>query len=143
MRFSRAAHVAAGRIEALEGELTLRAHARQHGLRAASCRYSTVYGERGHENLAVNIGTMERIPVRDAVAEVIRLAGYQPRIEFRPDMPTDPLERVADNALAKQLLGWKPRVRFMDGLRQTLEWYFGAKERSQVAETLERRLLAR
>lgn len=176
----------------LMGELTLRAYAREHGLRAVSCRYSTVYGERGHENLAViamiarafvrqdpfvvwgdgeqvrswthvsdivagtiraaeviedglavNLGTMERIRVRDAVAEVIRLAGYQPRIELRPDMPTGPLERVSDNALARRLLGWEPGVLFMDGLRQTLEWYFGSKERSQVAATLERRLLAR
>ncbi len=37
----------------LMGEMTLRAYAREWGLKAASCRYFTVYGDRGHENHAV------------------------------------------------------------------------------------------
>ena len=37
----------------LMGEMTLRAFHQDWGLKAASCRYFTVYGERGHENHAV------------------------------------------------------------------------------------------
>ena len=37
----------------LMGELTLRAYYKDWGMKSASCRYFTVYGERGHENHAV------------------------------------------------------------------------------------------
>ena len=176
----------------LMAELTLQAYCREWGLKAVSCRYFTVYGERGHENhaviamiarafvrqdpfvvwgdgqqirnwthvsdivsgtllaaeriddgTAINLGTMERTRVIDAVREVHRLAGYSPRIEFRPEMPTGPVNRVADNTLARRLLGWEPRVSFMDGLRATKEWYFATKNAADVRATLERRLTER
>ncbi|MBI3485139.1 MAG: NAD-dependent epimerase/dehydratase family protein, partial [Acidobacteria bacterium] len=37
----------------LMGEMTLQAYYRDFGMKSASCRYFTVYGERGHENHAV------------------------------------------------------------------------------------------
>ena len=43
-------------------------------------------------------------------------SGAIPKIDPHPEMPTGPLNRVADNALAKKLLGWEPKVMFMDGL---------------------------
>ena len=170
----------------LMAEMTLRAYYKDHGMKSASCRYFTVYGERGHENhaviamiarafigqdpyvvwgngeqirnwthvsdivsgtilaaekiddgSAVNLGTMERTRVIDAVREVHRYTGHSPRIEFHPEMPTGPMNRVADNALARKLLGWEPQVKFMDGLRQTTDWYFSTKDRDQVRATLD------
>jgi nucleoside-diphosphate-sugar epimerase len=172
--------------------MTLRAFARDWGLPSASCRYFTVYGERGHENhaviamiarafvgqdpfvvwgtgeqirnwthvsdivagtiraaeciedgTAVNLGTMERTRVIDAVEAVQRYTGHQARLELHPEMPTGPVNRVADNSLAAKLLGWSPQVKFMDGLRQTVDWYFAAKDRAAVAETLAHRLTER
>ena len=29
---------------------------------------------------------------------------------------------LADNRLAKELIGWEPKIRFEDGLRTTIEW---------------------
>jgi len=37
----------------LMAELTLKAYYREYGMKAASCRYFTVYGPRGVENHAV------------------------------------------------------------------------------------------
>ena len=176
----------------LMGELTLKAYRQDWGLRSVSCRYFTVYGDRGHENhavlamiarafvgqdpfvvwgsgeqirnwthvsdivtgtilaaeriddgTAVNLGTMERTRVIDAVHEVLRSTGHQARIEFHPEMPTGPLNRVADNALARRLLDWEPQVKFMDGLHRTIEWYFSSKQREAVTATLEHRLTER
>ena len=53
------------------------------------------------------------------------------------------MNRVADNALARRLLGWEPRVKFMDGLRQTADWYFSTRNRAQVGEVLESLLTER
>jgi nucleoside-diphosphate-sugar epimerase len=174
------------------GEMTLRSYYRDWGMRAASCRYFTVYGERGHENhaviamiarafvrqnpfvvwgtgeqirnwthvsdivhgtilaaekiddgTAVNLGTMERTRVIDAVQEVLRYTGHRANIELHPEMPTGPLNRVADNSLARTLLGWEPEVKFIDGLHRTLEWYFSTKDRVRVGAMLERRLTER
>jgi dTDP-D-glucose 4,6-dehydratase len=52
-------------------------------------------------------------------------------------MPTGPLNRVADNSLAKRLLDWEPEVPFAKGLRQTIDWYFATKDRDAVRNYLE------
>lgn len=176
----------------LMGELTLRAYHQEHGLKAASCRYFTVYGPRGVENhaviamiarafvgqdpfevwgdgtqvrnwtyiddivrgtilageliddgTAVNLGTMERVRVADAARMVLDCAGRQASIKFRPEMPTGPLNRVADNSLARKLLHWEPEVLFRDGVKRTLDWYFATKDRAEVAGDLDRRLTER
>ncbi|TAM83171.1 MAG: SDR family NAD(P)-dependent oxidoreductase [Acidobacteria bacterium] len=176
----------------LMAEMTLRAYSREYGLKAASCRYFTVYGPRGVENhaviamiarafvkqdpfvvwgtgeqirnwtyiddivngtilaaekiddgTAVNLGTMERIRVIDAAKEILRYMGHDARVEPHPEMPTGPYNRVADNSLARKLLGWEPKVMFMDGLHQTIDWYISAREQEQVASTLEAMLTER
>ena len=166
-------------------ELTLKAYHRDFGMKSASCRFFTVYGERGVENhaviamiarafvrqdpfevwgdgtqvrnwtyvgdivsgmvlaaeriddgTAVNLGTEERTRVIDAVREVLRYSGHQAEIRFLPHMPTGPLNRVASNRLAKELLGWEPTMKFMDGLHRTVDWYFASKQRERVEEYL-------
>jgi nucleoside-diphosphate-sugar epimerase len=99
--------------------------------------------EKIHDGAAVNLGTMERTRVIDAAREVLRYTGHDAPIELHPEMPTGPLNRVADNSLAKMLLGWEPRVKFMDGLHQTTDWYFQSKSREHVAAGLELRLTER
>lgn len=163
-------------------EMTLKAYARDFGLKSASCRFFTVYGERGVENhaviamiarafvrqdpfevwgdgtqirnwtyvgdivrgmvlaaekiddgTAVNLGTEERTRVIDAVREVLRYTGHDAEIKLLPHMPTGPLNRVASNRLARELLGWEPQMRFMDGLHRTIDWYFSTRERDKVS----------
>ncbi len=58
-------------------------------------------------------------------------------------MPTGPVNRVADNRLAKSLLDWEPKMPFREGLRKTMDWYFASKEREQVRDVLETMLTAR
>jgi nucleoside-diphosphate-sugar epimerase len=176
----------------LMAEMTLGAYCREWGIRAASCRYFTVYGERGKEDhaviamiarafirqnpfvvwgtgeqirnwtyvqdivegtilaaekiddgTAVNLGTMERTRVLDAVQEVLRYTGHEAKIELHPEMPTGPYNRVADNSLAKRVLGWEPKVNFLDGLHRTVDWYFSTKDRDQVQGVLDRMLTER
>lgn len=85
---------------------------------------------------AINLGTMERVRVIYAVKEVLRYTGHKARIVFRPDMPTGPYNRVADNSLALKLLGWKPEVSFFEGLHRTIDWYYATKDRKEVKKRL-------
>jgi nucleoside-diphosphate-sugar epimerase len=173
-------------------EMTLAAYYRDLGFKSASCRFFTVYGERGVENhaviamiarafvrqdpfevwgdgtqirnwtyvgdivrgmvaaaetiddgTAINLGTEERTRVIDAVHEVLRYTGHSAEIKFLPHMPTGPLNRVASNRLAGELLGWEPRMKFMDGLHRTIDWYFGSREREKVGGYLAEMLTER
>jgi len=99
--------------------------------------------EKVDDGTAVNLGTMERTRVIDAVHEVMRYMDKKLRIEFQPDMPTGPLNRVADNTLARERLGWAPETKFIDGLHQTIDWYFSTKLREQVLEALDYKLTER
>jgi nucleoside-diphosphate-sugar epimerase len=176
----------------LMGEMTLRDYCRERGLQGVSCRYFTVYGERGKEDhaimamiarafvkqdpfevwgtgeqvrnwtyvgdivegtllaaervgdgTAINLGTSERTRVIEAVQEILRYSGHSARIQFRPDMPTGPLNRVADGSLARRLLGWEPKVRLVDGLHRTINWYFATKDRDELRTQLAARLTER
>jgi nucleoside-diphosphate-sugar epimerase len=100
-------------------------------------------GEKIDDGTAVNLGTMERVRVSDAVQMVCEFTGHKPQIKLRPDMTTGPLNRVADNALAKKLLGWEPKVPFREGLKRTIDWYFSTKDRDQVAKIFDYQLTER
>jgi nucleoside-diphosphate-sugar epimerase len=176
----------------LMGEMTLKSYCQEWGIKAASCRYFTVYGERGKEDhaviamiarafvrenpfdvwgsgqqirnwtyvsdivegtiltaekiddgTAVNLGTMERIRVIDAAREILDYTGLQAEIKLRPEMPTGPMNRVADNSLARELLGWEPKVPFIKGLHRTIDWYFSTKHRDEVHASLDKKLTER
>jgi nucleoside-diphosphate-sugar epimerase len=99
--------------------------------------------ERVHDGTAINLGTMERVQVVDAVRLVMEYTGHSAEIALRPDMPVGPRNRVADNSLAKRLLGWEPAVPFREGVKRTIEWYFAAKEPDEVRRTLALRLTER
>lgn len=58
-------------------------------------------------------------------------------------MPTGPLNRVADNSLARELLGWQPETSFSDGLKTTLEWYFSTKDVDEVNTIFDHMLTGR
>jgi len=106
-------------------------------------RGTMLAAERIDDGTAVNMGTMERTRVIDAVKMVLEYTAHKAEIKLLPDMPTGPLNRVADNSLAKKLLGWEPQVKFADGLRRTIEWYFSNKNRDQVRCVLHQKLTER
>jgi nucleoside-diphosphate-sugar epimerase len=99
--------------------------------------------EKIDDGTAVNLGTEERTRVIDAVREVLRYTGHRAEIKFLPHMPTGPLNRVAGNRLAKELLGWEPEMKFVDGLHRTIDWYFATKERERVGGYLAEMLTER
>jgi nucleoside-diphosphate-sugar epimerase len=100
-------------------------------------------GEKINDGTAVNLGTMERIRVLDCAKMVCEFTGHKAEIKTRPNMPVGPLNRVADNALAKRLLGWAPKVAFRDGLKRTIDWYYATKDRAEVQRIFQRMLTER
>jgi nucleoside-diphosphate-sugar epimerase len=99
--------------------------------------------EKIEDGTAVNLGTMERVKVIDAVRMVCELAGYEPEIVKQLEMPVGPMNRVADNSRAKVLLDWEPGVLFADGLKRTFDWYFATKDADEVRGILDFMLTGR
>jgi nucleoside-diphosphate-sugar epimerase len=100
-------------------------------------------GEKINDGTAINLGTMERITVLECAKLVCEMTGHMEEIKQRPDMPTGPLNRVADNALAKRLLGWEPKTLFKEGLKKTIGWYYATKDRNEVQRIFGRMLTER
>lgn len=99
--------------------------------------------EKIDDGTAVNLGTMERIRVLDAVKEVLRYTRHKAEIKLLLNMPIGPMNRVASNALAKKLLDWEPKVKFIDGLHRTIDWYFSTKNREEIKKKLNKMLTER
>lgn len=106
-------------------------------------RGTALAAEHIDDGTAVNLGTMERIQVLEAAEEVLRYSGHSAEIQLLRDMPTGPLNRVADNSLARRLLGWEPRWAFTEGLHHTIDWYFAHRDRREVEQILATRLTDR
>jgi nucleoside-diphosphate-sugar epimerase len=100
-------------------------------------------GEKICDGTAINLGTMERITVLECAQMVCEFTRHKAEMKKRPDMPTGPLNRVADNMLAKRLLGWSPKVRFREGLKRTIDWYYATKNPRQVERIFARMLTER
>lgn len=99
--------------------------------------------EKIDDGTAVNLGTIERNKVIDAVNFILEYTGHKPKIKFRTDMPTGPVNRVADNSLAKKLLGWEPKVMLKEGLKKTIDWYFSTRKANEVEKVLTTMLTGR
>ena len=76
--------------------------------------------ESGHHD-PVNIGNPNEFTLLELAKEVIKATGSSSEIVFEALPTDDPQVRQPDIALARQVLGWEPRVRLAEGLRLTIE----------------------
>jgi dTDP-glucose 4,6-dehydratase len=77
----------------------------------------------------VNIGNPHEITMRELGELVLELTGSSSPIEFRPLPTDDPRVRRPDITLAREQLGWEPRIDLRDGLTRTIEHHRAAMAR--------------
>ena len=71
----------------------------------------------------VNVGNPDEITIRDFAEEIIKLTGTSQKVIYK-ELPTDdPKQRQPDIALARQLLGWEPKVHRSEGLKITYDYF--------------------
>ena len=81
----------------------------------------------------INLGSNREISVGELAQKIVEIVGRKVEIvtedqRLRP--AKSEVERLlADNRLAKELLGWEPKVSFEDGLSQTVDWLKNNLER--------------
>jgi dTDP-glucose 4,6-dehydratase len=77
----------------------------------------------------INLGSNREISIGDLAQMIISLTGSAATIEseavrLRPEKSE--VERLlAENKLAREILGWEPAVSLEDGLKETIEWLRG------------------
>lgn len=68
----------------------------------------------------VNVGNPNEFTILELAEKVINLTGSKSKIVFKPLPSDDPIQRQPDITLAKQKLGWEPKVQLDEGLKETI-----------------------
>jgi dTDP-glucose 4,6-dehydratase len=74
-------------------------------------------------SLPVNIGNPSEITMLELARMVRDLCGSRSEIVFEPLPVDDPRRRRPDIGVARELLGWEPRVPLEQGLNRTIAWW--------------------
>jgi dTDP-glucose 4,6-dehydratase len=73
--------------------------------------------------LPVNIGNPSEITIGEFAEEIIKLTGTDQKVIYQPLPQDDPKQRQPDITLAKEILGWEPKVSREEGLRITYDYF--------------------
>jgi nucleoside-diphosphate-sugar epimerase len=76
-----------------------------------------------------NLGGGSRVTVNQVLATLEEISGMKVRRQSLPAAPGDPRHTGASINLARERLGWEPRVSLREGLAKQWEWYRDAKRR--------------
>lgn len=71
----------------------------------------------------VNMGNPGEFTMLELAENVLRLVGGKSKLSFHPLPTDDPKQRKPDITLAKEKLGWEPRVGLEDGLKETIAYF--------------------
>jgi len=71
----------------------------------------------------VNIGNPTELTVLDFAHRIIELTGSRSKVAYKPLPVDDPKVRQPDITVARQLLGWEPKVSLQEGLGKTITYF--------------------
>ncbi len=82
---------------------------------------------RAPNGVAINIGSSQETTIFEAATLIAKVVGEIRQTEiipvFDPQGLTGQPRRASDTRLAEELIGYRARVGFEDGIRKTIEWY--------------------
>ena len=71
----------------------------------------------------INLGNPVEFTIKQLAEMIISLIGGKSKIIFEPLPEDDPKQRKPDISLAKNTLGWQPKIKLEDGLKKTIEHF--------------------
>jgi len=71
----------------------------------------------------MNLGNPDEFSVLELAKLIIELTNSNSIIVFKPLPQDDPIRRQPDISLAKEKLGWTPRIKLREGLVKTIEYF--------------------
>lgn len=115
-------------VQALNGE-TITIYGDGHQTRSFCYRDDLIEGllalmaAPDHINFPVNIGNPGEFSMNRLASLILELTGSKSDICYMPLPQDDPLQRCPDIAMAREHLGWEPKVALRDGLAKTIEYF--------------------
>ncbi len=73
----------------------------------------------------VNLGNPEEFTILELAQKVVELTNSEAKLVFRNLPADDPMQRRPDITVAKQVLGWEPKIQLEEGLGYTIEYFRG------------------
>jgi len=73
----------------------------------------------------VNLGNPEEVMILELARRVVGLTGSRSEIVFAPSLADDPVRRRPDVSLARERLGWSPRILLDEGLGRAIDYFKG------------------
>jgi len=71
----------------------------------------------------VNLGNPGEFTIKELAEKVVDMTGSKSRLVYKPLPHDDPTQRQPDITLAKEKLGWEPKIRLEDGLKKTIPYF--------------------
>jgi UDP-glucuronate decarboxylase len=71
----------------------------------------------------INLGNPQEFSILELAEKTIELTDSKSKIVYEPLPPDDPRQRQPSIELAKERLGWEPKVALMEGLRRTIDYF--------------------
>jgi GDP-D-mannose 3', 5'-epimerase len=95
------------------------------------CTKGTLLLLEGEHDRPLNVGSSELVTVDGLVDLVEAIAGTSLKREYVVDAPRGVRGRNSDNTAIRQIFGWEPSTRLLDGMEATYRWVY-----DQVAQQL-------
>jgi UDP-glucose 4-epimerase len=83
----------------------------------------------------INLGGGSRATVNRVLATLEEISGITARRRFLPAAPGDPRHTGASINVARERLGWEPRVSLREGLTRQWRWFQESRETATASET--------
>ena len=71
----------------------------------------------------VNLGNPSEFTILKLAKQIIKLSGSKSNVVFKELPKDDPKQRRPDISLAKEKLGWEPKVELEEGLKNTISYF--------------------
>jgi len=71
----------------------------------------------------VNIGNPFEFSINELAEQIIDLTGSSSKLEYKPLPSDDPTQRQPDITLAKEIMGWEPKIQLEEGLKKTIPYF--------------------
>ena len=71
----------------------------------------------------VNVGNPNEFTIKKLAEKIIDLIGSKSKLINKPVPADDPLQRKPDISLAKEKLGWAPKIELEEGLKNTIAYF--------------------
>ena len=72
----------------------------------------------------INVASGIPVTIRDVLTQILKSADYDDAdVQYNSSKPTMIPKRMIDISLAKEKLGFEPKVSLQEGIRRTVQWY--------------------